>query len=397
MKHAFLLVLAGFFLSAAILSAANGKVIRFVYCSDLHYGLEREFRGAETGADSVSRAMIAAFGLLENSALPEDGGVSGGEIFGSPDFIVCTGDIANRMEDGVQSASASWEQFCSDWGKYISCTVHSGAESGPEDGCRKCIPLYLVPGNHDISNAIGYPKPLSPERDAASAAGIQRLMTMQCGDCGHVDAGESACSGKPCSTCGFDYSRDRTHYSFVMDSIRFVFMGMWPDSLNREWFCRETAADNDIPVFLFTHDPPEAESKHFTNPNGRHDINSTDRFQNLLSDTCSVKTTGEKPVENWRTLELFFGSHPEIKAYFHGDWNYNEFYTWHGPDGTISLPVFRVDSPMKGFISSGDETLLSFIVVTIDTGSHTLTARECLWNADRRPGIGWGETATVQY
>ena len=52
---------------------------------------------------------------------------------------------------------------------------------------------------------------------------------------------------------------------------------------------------------------------------------------------------------------------------------------------------------MKGFISSGDETLLSFIVVTIDTGSHTLTARECLWNADGRPGIGWGETATVQY
>lgn len=44
-----------------------------------------------------------------------------------------------------------------------------------------------------------------------------------------------------------------------------------------------------------------------------------------------------------------------IKAYFHGDKNYNEFYTWNGVNGTIDLPVFRVDSPMKGEYSSADE------------------------------------------
>ena len=50
---------------------------------------------------------------------------------------------------------------------------------------------------------------------------------------------------------------------------------------------------------------------------------------------------------------------------------------------------------MKGFGSSSDETLLSFIVVTIDTGDMTLTARECLWNADKAPGLTWGENVSI--
>ena len=107
---------------------------------------------------------------------------------------------------------------------------------------------------------------------------------------------------------------------------------------DRNGFDKETAGDKDVPAFIFTHDPPEADAKHFTNPDGKHDI----------------------------------------KAYFHGDMNYNEFYTWKGVDGSISLPVFRVDSPMKGFDSSSDETLMSFIVVTIEPENMRLTARECL-------------------
>ena len=66
------------------------------------------------------------------------------------------------MEEGVQSATTSWSQFCSDWDSSISS------------------PLYLVPGNHDISNAIGYSKVLSPEKDASSAAGIfNRMMRLR--------------------------------------------------------------------------------------------------------------------------------------------------------------------------------------------------------------------------
>lgn len=92
---------------------------------------------------------------------------------------------------------------------------------------------------------------------------------------------------------------------------------------------------------------------------------------------------------------MFLASHPEIRAYFHGDKNYNEFYIWNGVDGSISLPVFRVDSPMKGEYSSEDETLLSFIAVSIDPESRRLTARECLWNSGQAPGVSWGATKTI--
>lgn len=362
------------------LSKAEDRKIHFIYCSDVHYGLEREFRGDTVTADSVSRAMIAAFRMLDSTLLPEDGGTSGGEVFGKPDFVICTGDISNRMEDGVQSATASWEQFCRDWSVLASDRNNGATMAIGEYRC----PLYIVPGNHDISNAIGYTKPLFPARDAASAAGIYNLMM----------------TPDTLLTAGtFDYLTDRTHYSFTTDSIRLVFMGMWPDSSMRGWYEENITKDNvteDIPTIIFTHDPPEAEAKHFTNPWKPHDINVRDGFQNLLTDICAVKYTDRKPKGNWRELEKFFLSHPEIKAYFHGDCNYNEFYVWQGPEGKISLPVFRVDSPMKGEYSATDETLLSFIIVTIDTGKHLLTARECFWNTEKRPGIRWGESTTIR-
>lgn len=147
MRKLILLLFTGILLfSCTAAGADEGRILRFIYCSDVHYGLEREFRGKEVGSDEVSRAMLATFKLLSETRLPEDSGVGAGIKFGSPDFVVCTGDVANRMEEGVQSATISWSQFCSDWDSSISS------------------PLYLVPGNHDISNAIGYPKVLSPEK-----------------------------------------------------------------------------------------------------------------------------------------------------------------------------------------------------------------------------------------
>lgn len=363
MKRLILLFFAGILLqSCTSAGTGGGRILRFIYCSDVHYGLEREFRGGEVGSDVVSRAMLETFRLLPETRLPEDGGVEAGCKFGTPDFVVCTGDIANRMEDGVQSATASWTQFCNDWYSSVS------------------VPLYLVPGNHDISNAIGYPKALFPEKDAASAAGIFNRMM-------HPEVERTAET--------FDYTTDKTHYSFVKDSIRFVFMGMWPDVQMRQWFDREFAADTLTPVVLFTHDPPIADTKHFTNPNGKHTINPVDKFQNLLADTCLTTDVKNKATKNWEKLERFIYSHPQIKAYFHGDKNYNEFYVWQGVDGTISLPVFRVDSPMKGEYSASDERKLSFIVVTIDADKRLLTARECLWNTKNTTSVEWGASSTI--
>lgn len=365
MRKLILLLFTGILLfSCTAAGADEGRILRFIYCSDVHYGLEREFRGKEMGSDEVSRAMLATFKLLSETRLPEDSGVGAGIKFGSPDFVVCTGDIANRMEEGVQSATISWSQFCSDWDSSISS------------------PLYLVPGNHDISNAIGYPKVLSPEKDASSAAGIFNRMMRPAVE-------------RTAET--FNYQTDKVHYSFVKDGVRFVFMGMWPDAYMRQWFDQEIGTDTIIPVILFTHDPPIADTKHFTNPNGKHTINSVDKFQNLLADTCLVTDVKKKATKNWEKLEQFIHSHSMIKAYFHGDKNYNEFYTWNGVNGTIDLPVFRVDSPMKGEYSSADERLLSFIVVTMDVDQRLLTARECLWNTENKTSIQWGSSCTITF
>ena len=61
----------------------------------------------------------------------------------------------------------------------------------------------------------------------------------------------------------------------------------------------------------------------------------------------SVQKAKEIPVKEHRELAAFLKKHPSIVAYFHGNENYNEFYTWGGPDNDITMPVFRVDSPMK--------------------------------------------------
>ena len=85
-------------------------------------------------------------------------------------------------------------------------------------------------------------------------------------------------------------------------------MGMWPDAYMRQWFDQEIGTDTIIPVILFTHDPPIADTKHFTNPNGKHTINSVDKFQNLLADTClvtDVKKKANKEVgKSWSSLSI---------------------------------------------------------------------------------------------
>jgi hypothetical protein len=129
-----------------------------------------------------------------------------------------------------------------------------------------------------------------------------------------------------------------------------------------------------------------------------HDINPTDRFENLLGDRFADGPTVDAPdLAERRGLEAFLHAHPSITAYFHGNSNWNQFYDWTGPGHSVALHTFRVDSPMKGAISAQDETALSFHVVVIDSLARTMTVRECRWNA--RPGaastIAWGGSVTV--
>ena len=156
------------------------------------------------------------------------------------------------------------------------------------------------------------------------------------------------------------------------------------------------------PVIIFTHDPPTADPKHFTNPMPPYNMTPENKFENLLGERYKEGTT---PADNntsnaieQRGFVKFLKAHPNIKAYFHGHNNWTEFYTYTGPDNDVNLPTFRADSPMKGKYSSKDEKLLSFMLITMDAGSKALTVRECLWNT--APGntaqkIVFGKTATV--
>jgi hypothetical protein len=160
-----------------------------------------------------------------------------------------------------------------------------------------------------------------------------------------------------------------------------------------------SSVSRSTPVVIFTHDPPEAEGKHFINPNGAHDINATDQFENLLADRFADGRRIDVPttVEQGQ-FEAFLTQHPNVTAYFHGNSNWHQSYEWNGPKRSVRLHVFRVDSPMKGALSSVDETKLSFEVATLDPASRSLTVRECLWNADPahpQAGVVWGDSVTV--
>jgi len=89
----------------------------------------------------------------------------------------------------------------------------------------------------------------------------------------------------------------------------------------------------------------------------------------------------------------FLKAHTNIKAYFHGHDNGNEYYKYKGPDDDVALRTFRVDSPMKGSASELDASKLSFQVVSIDSTLKQMTVRECLWNSNSATTLSplvWG-------
>jgi len=355
-------------------------LINMIYSSDAHYGLNRPtFRG-DTAVNShvVNAAMISQVNQIPMLQLPADGGINAGHNAGPVDYMVQSGDICNRMEIPIQSAAASWAQFKIDYMDGLRLKGHNG----------KPATLLLAPGNHDISNAIGFPKPLLPLTDPTAMVKIYNLMLKP---------------ARPMTNEAYDYEKDKVNYSFNIKGIHMMFITLWPDSAERIWMEKDldTVAQK-TPVIIFTHDQPTCEAKHFTNPLPPHQMTEANQFQNLVAENykegvVAAKDDGATNIEQ-RGFVKFLKKHANIKAYFHGNSNWNEFYTYKGPDNDVSLPVFRVDSPMKGKYSGKDETMLSFQLITIDPEKQEMTVRECLWNT--RPGDAHqksvvGKSATI--
>jgi hypothetical protein len=362
--------------------AQSKDIVQFVYTSDLHYGISRMFRGTEkTDASLVNKAMINQMNTLPTATFPTDGGVNAGKKVSSFDYFIITGDITNRQQTGIQSATASWAQFSAD---YLTDGVTLKNKKNEK------VSFLLACGNHDVSNAIGYPKPMSPLIDAASMVNIYNLML-------------SPATPKTNET--YNYATDKINYTRDIAGVHFMFVTMWPDSANRVWMEKDLEKVSlTTPVIILTHDEPECEAKHFTNPNGNHDINATDKFENLLGEKLKDGTTTKSgTVIEQRGFASFIKAHKNIKAYFHGNTNFNEFRSYTGPDNDIDLKIIRVDSPMKGEVSGldakdgkGDETKLSFQVISLDGETKTLTVRECLWNTTGATSpLVWGESSTI--
>lgn len=352
-------------------------ILQFIYTSDVHYGITRSnFRkGITVDATIVNAAMVQQINKLPRLTLPNDNGIKAGKSVGDIDLIIETGDIANRQEAGIQSATISWKQFTAD---YVN-----GIMSRNKDNQKP--QLLLTPGNHDVSDAIGHYKIKAPD-NASSMVGIYNSML-------HPAVLKTNKS--------YHYQTDKINYSKDFSGIHFMFITIWPDSSERIWMEKDlVSVKSTTLVIIFTHDPPDGDYKHFANPNGKQDINETDKFENLLDEVFKESTASAKPLDTieQKGFVVFLKEHPNVKAYFHGHNNWNQFYVYQGPDRDIALPIFRVDSPMKGSISSKDETKLSFQLISIDTGLKKMTVRECLWNTEptnKTAPIKWGESITV--
>jgi hypothetical protein len=340
--------------------------VQMVFTSDAHYGITRSMFQGNTNVDAhvVNAAMIKKINELPQLTLPEDGGVGSGSKIKAVDYLIQTGDIANRMEIPYQSAAASWKQFEMDYMAGVTLKNHLGDPAK----------LLLAPGNHDISNAIGFSKPMNPKTDATVMIEIYNLML------------EPAV---PKTALNYNYAADKINYSKNIKGVHLMFITLWPDSAERIWMQKDLdTVANTTPVIIFTHDQPTCEAKHFTNPLPPHNMTAENKFENLTAEQYkegyAVKDNSSTDIEQ-RGWVSFLKKHPNIKAYFHGNSNYNEFYVYNGPDKDVALNTFRVDSPMKGKYSAQDETKLSFQLISLDPESQTLTVRECLW--DTQPAI----------
>jgi hypothetical protein len=354
------------------LASAKDKdsIINFIFTSDVHFGLTKDhFRGKnDVPANEVDMAMMQVMNNLYTSKLPADKGVLENKLIGGIDALVITGDIANRMEKGVQSATASWKQF----ENVFITNNHLKKANGIKSE------LLIVPGNHDMSNAIGFHRPMEPKKDPASMIGIYNLMFP---------------NNKVSS---FDSSLHRIHYSRDINGVHFIFLSLYPDSAERVWMEKDLKnIALTTPVFLFAHSIPDVEPRFFENPNGIHDINEEDKFENLVperyKDSKDIK--GETTIEQ-NGFVHFIQQHPNIKVYFHGHENWTEYYTYSGPSKNINLTCIRADSPMKGRISAKDEKKLAFELISMNTQSGLLSVREVLWNAQEGlSSFNWGMTA----
>lgn len=396
-----------------------------LYTSDAHYGIKRAAAYAFNGysnAQQVNSAMVTVMNTMPAVALPADGGVNAGTLINKVDYVVEGGDIANRMQADakngystyVQSAYDSWKQF----------------EAGYINTLK--FPMLILPGNHDVSNAVGYTKTMSRDGGITTAASgtftnldgsVMAFLYNMFVKAGTFNTATKTAAQDSYTNTTYQAAANKVYYSKDIAGVHFMFISMWPDLDAQAWMEADLAKiSSTTPAIIFTHDEPTTEGKHLTDKGGSAIF--TNKFENLLVnvseyDTVALGTTADGTAATTisvpfhtqgnmstraaqRTFVRFLQRHKNIIAYFHGNTNFNEFYTYTGPDNLVSLPVFRVDSPMKGYYTGQDDAtvaptpgvfdtnLLSYQVISIDSVASKMTVREYFWKTK-----AWGASSTI--
>ena len=426
-------------------AAALSEIVNFIYTSDNHYGITRAFfqGGTNVTGQMVNEAMVAKMNTLPGLTFPNDGGVGAGQPVGHIDFLMDTGDIANRTES--QSAVAAinnlnylgnltnypgnsaytppvsavtWSQYQHDYLGDANTGNRAGGLLTLTNSQGSGIPVFLSPGNHDVSDAIGMSgKVTGASVDASSYVQIYNRMAPY--------------SGKaPIATNVFSSPGNYTNlnlqvnYSFDIGGVHVLTVNMFPDKNVQQWMTADlTNVPASTPVLLFCHVPlnmAAGETKVFGNPASASSTAGAD-IPFALTGTDSTNSyvdmnAAKQSVADWLM------THPNVKALFSGHDNFNGTTNWNGQDANGNLiagrdatwpgvTLFRVDSPMKGDYSGasagvlpnvsaagiGDETRLSFQVYSFDIASRTLTEREYQYNNTANPNTSgaWSVQSTT--
>ncbi len=422
---------------------ALSDVVNFVYTSDNHYGITRPFFQGGTNVPSqlVNEAMIAKMNALPGLSFPNDGGVGAGQTIGQVDFLITTGDIANRTESQsaatastvnylgnpsyyypgnakytVQQSAATWSQFQHDYlgdnnlgnlaGGLLTLTNKQGLG----------IPVFISPGNHDVSDAIGMNGSIDATNvDATSFVQIYNRMTPYSGK-------QAIANNVFTNPASFTNVNLRVNYSFDIGGVHVMVVNMFPDKNIQQWMTADMAkVPYSTPTFLFCHAPvnmADGETKIFGSPTNTGKNNAAD-VPFLLNGTDSSTSYADLNAAKQSVADWLMG-HPNVRAMFAGHDNFNGTTNWNGQNASTGalidlrdadwpgVTLFRVDSPMKGNVSGtgagaplagiGDETKLSFQVYSLDIANRRLTEREYLYNNTANPNSSgaWSvQTTTI--
>ena len=290
------------FLCAAILAfapaSARAREAHFVFTADQHYGMSRPaFRGCtDVSADTVNAAMVEAINSLVDAVFPLDGGVMAGKAVGGAEYVISAGDIASKLTGAgtgpALTASQCWELF-----KRQYC----GGVALKNSGGRKAE-ILAIPGNHEISTALGRYPPAFPLPDAGAMVGM-------------FNRAHNA-SLRPEE---YDFAAHKVTMARDLAGVRLLLVQLWPDEEARAYIAREIAASPaDTPIILVCHFPPGVSAVYRESPERKFGAVPENTCGTVPADAAGQARIVELSREERRAFAGFIKQHPSIVAYFHG-------------------------------------------------------------------------------